>query len=49
VPALLRSLKSEGLLELVASHDAPITLVVATHPHLDHIRGYRSFSGSSVI
>jgi hypothetical protein len=45
LPALLRDLESEGLLDLTASLDAPIALVVATHPHADHIRGLPELLG----
>jgi ribonuclease BN (tRNA processing enzyme) len=39
VPPLLKELEDQGLFDLGADSDEPIALVVATHPHLDHVRG----------
>jgi hypothetical protein len=39
IPPLLQSLDDEHLLDLSDISDDPIALVVATHPHLDHVRG----------
>ena len=39
IPPLLQSLDTEHLLDLGDTADEPIALVVATHPHLDHVRG----------
>lgn len=39
VPALLEALQAVGILDLQPSEDEPIALIVATHPHQDHIGG----------
>ena len=39
IPPLLQSLDTEQLLDLDDATTDPIALVVATHPHLDHVRG----------
>lgn len=39
IPPLLQALHDQQLLDLDDATDDPIALVVATHPHLDHVRG----------
>jgi len=39
IPSLLQALHDGNLLDLSDTSDEPIALVVATHPHLDHVRG----------
>lgn len=39
LPPLLQSLDTEQLIDLNDAANDPIALVVATHPHLDHVRG----------
>jgi hypothetical protein len=39
IPPLLGELEQAGILSLANGSDEPIALVVATHPHLDHVRG----------
>lgn len=39
IPPLLAELEGAGIVDLQGGADAPIALVVATHPHLDHVRG----------
>ena len=43
VPSLLHALEGAGILDLTADADEPIALVVASHPHQDHIGGLPEF------
>lgn len=45
IPALLDALEAEQILDLQPSSDEPIALVVATHPHQDHIGGLAELLG----
>jgi len=45
IPPLLQALDTEQLLDLGDAADDPIALVVATHPHLDHVRGLPELFG----